>query len=328
MDIRLEMIHLRLTRQCNLNCWFCGQRKGGLGGGQEETALCTEEWLAVVDSLESEVASVGNAEFRKPSVMLWGGEPLMSPCFDQIASILHKKKYPIGMVTNGTLLDRHMEVVSRCLNKIYISIDGPELLHDSIRGKGTFQRIKENLQSLKQRAPDISIVCMAVLTKELKGQLETFFQELCGIPVDEVLLQDMIWMNGQEIEEYQNMMEREFSQKANAVEAWRGEVGVDSSFSEPVRMYPFQIYYLPHVHSKEIVRPCLSPYRHLHVMWNGETCFCTDFTDFSLGNVRDYALAKLFLGEKADRFRSLVDNGENPTCRHCSWGSKEDFFKL
>ena len=39
-----------------------------------------------------------------------------------------------GIVTNGTLLDRHAETVPDCLDKIYVSVDGPEQLHDSIRG--------------------------------------------------------------------------------------------------------------------------------------------------------------------------------------------------
>ncbi len=63
------------------------------------------------------------------------GEPLMSPCFDEIASTLHERGYRVGIVTNGTLLDRHAETVPYCLDKIYVSVDGPEQLHDSIRGR-------------------------------------------------------------------------------------------------------------------------------------------------------------------------------------------------
>ena len=92
--------------------------------------------------------------------------------------------------------------------------------------------------------------------------------------------------------------------------------------------HAFKVRYLPHVRSGEIVRPCLSPWRHLHIMWNGETSFCTDFTDFSMGNVREQPLEALFRGEQAEKFRKLVENGRNPSCRHCSWGDKEDFFEL
>ena len=92
--------------------------------------------------------------------------------------------------------------------------------------------------------------------------------------------------------------------------------------------HSFKVRYLPHVRSGEIVRPCLSPWRHLHIMWNGETSFCTDFTDFSMGNVRDQPLEALFRGERAEKFRNLVENRRNPACRHCSWGDKEDFFEL
>ena len=92
--------------------------------------------------------------------------------------------------------------------------------------------------------------------------------------------------------------------------------------------HAFKVRYLPHVRSGEIVRPCLSPWRHLHIMWNGETSFCTDFTDFSVGNVREQPLEALFRGEQAEKFRKLVENGRNPACRHCSWGDKECFYEL
>ena len=112
MERRLEMIHLQLTRQCNLSCWFCGQRKNSaLRDGKESMALKTEEWLGIVNELDA-------AAGKKPSVMLWGGEPLMSPCFDEIASTLHERGYRVGIVTNGTLLDRHAETVPYCLDKI------------------------------------------------------------------------------------------------------------------------------------------------------------------------------------------------------------------
>ena len=54
MERRLEMIHLQLTRQCNLNCWFCGQRKNSaLRNGKESMALKTEEWIRIVNELDA-----------------------------------------------------------------------------------------------------------------------------------------------------------------------------------------------------------------------------------------------------------------------------------
>ena len=111
----------------------------------------------------------------------------------------------------------------------------------------------------------LPVVCMAVLTEELKGQLKEFFAELSDFPVDEVLLQDMIVLNGREIGEYKAVMEREFSIEAEAVESWRqsGEGGFgDGEGRIPpggARTHAFKVRYLPHVRSGEIVRPCLSP---------------------------------------------------------------------
>lgn len=73
---------------------------------------------------------------------------------------------------------------------------------------------------------------MAVLTEELKGQLKEFFAELSDFPVDEVLLQDMIVLNGREIGEYKAVREREFSIEAEAIESWRQSGEGDSEMEK------------------------------------------------------------------------------------------------
>ncbi len=77
----------------------------------------------------------------------------MSPCFDESPPHFMNGGTGSGIVTNGTLLDRHAETVPDCLDKIYVSVDGPEQLHDSIRGAGTFRKIRENLLAVKRAAP-------------------------------------------------------------------------------------------------------------------------------------------------------------------------------
>ena len=130
---------------------------------------------------------------------------------------------------------------------------------------------------------------MAVLTEELKGQLKEFFAELSDFPVDEVLLQDMIVLNGREIGEYKAVMEREFSLEAEAVESWRQSGEGDSEMEkagfrlEEPGTHAFKVRYLPHVRSGEIVRPCLSPWRHLHIMWKGRHRFAPILPTFPWG---------------------------------------------
>lgn len=157
---------------------------------------------------------------------------------------------------------------------------------------------------------------MAVLTEELKGQLKEFFAELSDFPVDEVLLQDMIVLNGREIGEYKAVMERKFSIEAEAVESWRQSGEGDSEMEkagfrlEEPGTHAFKVRYLPHVRSGEIVRPCLSPWRHLHIMWNGETSFCTDLPTFPWGMCGNSRLRHCFGENKPKSSGSWWKMGE------------------
>ena len=136
----------------------------------------------------------------------------------------------------------------------------------------------------------------------------------------------MIVLNGREIGEYKAVMEREFSLEAEAVESWRQSGEADSEMEkagfrlEEPGTHSFKVRYLPHVRSGEIVRPCLSPWRHLHIMWNGGDIVLHRFYRLFHGECAGSATEALFRGERAEKFRNLVENRRNPACRHCSWG--------
>lgn len=53
-----------------------------------------------------------------------------------------------GVVTNGTLIDRYVSRLPKSLAYVDISLDGPELPNDLVRGKGVFRRASRNIRSL------------------------------------------------------------------------------------------------------------------------------------------------------------------------------------
>ena len=119
---RLELVHFQLTRNCNLRCSFCGQwgRKGFFSnaGGID---MGLDEWKRVVDSLVEYRKTTG----IKPSVMLWGGEPLISPYFSEITKYLADNEFELGLITNGVFIDKFQEIlkyfsyVSSQISKMY-----------------------------------------------------------------------------------------------------------------------------------------------------------------------------------------------------------------
>jgi putative peptide-modifying radical SAM enzyme len=82
-------------------------------------------------------------------VTFYGGEPLL--CVDEIKRIMDRVKAKHFMIqTNGMLLNRlKPEYVNR-FHTVLVSIDGDEVLTDYYRGAGTFRRVINNLNLIKQ----------------------------------------------------------------------------------------------------------------------------------------------------------------------------------
>ncbi|MGL4369163.1 MAG: radical SAM protein [Spirochaetota bacterium] len=111
---RRPIVVWNVTRKCNLACIHCYT-----DSHNEEYAgeLTTEEGLALIDSL---------ADYRIPSLLFSGGEPLMRK--DLFTLIEHAAKKGIRPVisTNGTLIDRDTAQRIRGAGVTYagISLDG------------------------------------------------------------------------------------------------------------------------------------------------------------------------------------------------------------
>ena len=278
--------------------------------------MSLSDWMKIIDELE---------EYRKmsgisPIITLWGGEPLVSPNFDQIARELKDRNFSLELITNGTKIDQHLDVIKSCIDKVYVSIDGDRKTHDAIRGEGVFDKVKANLLALSH--PDVTV--MSVVTEELLAGLLGFLAELAGLGIKSLLLQNMIGLDKGEIAEYKAWMLSAFGINATEIDSWEASGKIDFSAELTEKLaginkadYPFEIIHKEHTKSGDFV--CKSPYCHAHIAWNGNVLFCTDFYDFSAGNVKCDTLFSIFANEKSESFRREIEKNNCPTCRHCSW---------
>ena len=135
----LNSIFLHLTSRCNLSCPHCYT-----SWSQNEVNKDLPGPLAF--RMIDELANHGGN-----SVTLSGGEPLLHP---EIRKILKHAgpKVEIRLLTNGTLINRAWADFLADMNIfIQISIDGStKEIHDSIRGKGTFEKSLKALEYLQE----------------------------------------------------------------------------------------------------------------------------------------------------------------------------------
>ncbi|MGI0023809.1 MAG: radical SAM protein [Nitrososphaera sp.] len=112
---------------CNLHCTHCYwwlNRK-------EEQDMSVDNWKRIIrDTFNRQHIFV---------TTLVGGEPTLRPDIIEVFCEMMPKR--ICVVTNGTFPLRRYDG----LYFYWVSLDGTEQVHDSIRGKGTYAKIKQNI---------------------------------------------------------------------------------------------------------------------------------------------------------------------------------------
>lgn len=136
-----------LTRRCNAKCPFCFYLNDSNGSGENRPELTVEE-------IKNVSASLGK--------LLWlafsGGEIFLRDDLADVVKVFYERNRPsvILLPTNGLLPDLIKEatevILKQCEKSIVVlklSLDGPEDLHDSLRGvKGAFGRTVETYEKL------------------------------------------------------------------------------------------------------------------------------------------------------------------------------------
>jgi MoaA/NifB/PqqE/SkfB family radical SAM enzyme len=121
---------------CNLHCSHC---YWWLNRKNNADDLSAEQWRQIIKST-----------FKKQHiyvVTLVGGEPTMRP--DIIQVFCEEMPRRVCVVTNGTYPLKRFEN----LYFYWISLDGTEKVHDSIRGKGAYEKTKQNIFDYIKREP-------------------------------------------------------------------------------------------------------------------------------------------------------------------------------
>lgn len=342
MENRLKLVHLQLTKRCNLRCSFCGQwgESGFMRNSEKVRELDFSDWKKVIDS----IAAYAEKEKIKPQLILWGGEPLLSPSFANIAVLLKSYGFETGLVTNGTLLDKYAAVINENIDVLYISLDGPEGIHDRIRGQaGTFRKIATGLEAID--SSKVMTVALTTICRDNHDCLVDFpdyvAEKLPG--VQKLLYQNIIHVAPEDAHGYATWLESCCNQTPEHIASWINE-GFDDYVNElpgifreveqgiEQKRYPVEVCITPEgMRSDKIAEwydlkgdydgeiRCIMPFSHLHVHSGGNVDMCVDFDDFSAGNVLEKDVMEIFSGSEAEKFRQKFLESPLPICGKCPW---------
>ena len=136
-----------LTLRCDLGCHHCGSRAGHAREGE----LTTEQCLVVV----AQLADLGVRE-----VTLIGGEAYLRPDWLDIVRAIRGNGMDCTMTTGGRGLTRERAAAAAAagLMSCSVSIEGPEAVHDQLRGLvGSWRAARDALVNLRRAGVPVSV---------------------------------------------------------------------------------------------------------------------------------------------------------------------------
>lgn len=132
--------HWEITQKCNLkcnHCLLCAQ-------GESQPDKEKRQYLEII----SKIKQLGGQ-----NIFFTGGEPFMVTDFLEIAEYAKSLGMNLSVITNGTLFDKvSVEKCSKLFDAVGVSIDGLEIEHDLIRGKGLFKQTTQFITNLLQKS--------------------------------------------------------------------------------------------------------------------------------------------------------------------------------
>lgn len=149
-------IQWHVTCRCNLACLHCYEESGG----------CKEpdfrELLDAYGKIRDFFTGIqtGPEKKRPCHLSITGGEPFARPDFFSLLEQAAKDNdlFRFSILTNGTLVTASLAAKLKTLSPAYvqISVEGPEEIHDRIRGRGSYRMAVEGAKHLIRESIPVS----------------------------------------------------------------------------------------------------------------------------------------------------------------------------
>jgi MoaA/NifB/PqqE/SkfB family radical SAM enzyme len=154
---QLPVLVLEVCQHCNSRCMMCDHwrfRPSPTESGELEVSLL-ESWLP------------GWRDLKVRRIGLTGGEPLLHTEIDSLLETLGDEGLGLTLMTAGTQLERHAEVVARWCDSVVVSLDGPGPVHDLIRGvPGSYSALKAGIEALAAAGKSTRITARCTVQRE------------------------------------------------------------------------------------------------------------------------------------------------------------------
>ncbi len=330
-----ETVSLTITNACNLRCRMCGQwsEEGYMRRSAPRAEMGLADWKRVVDE---------TADHGLKLLLLRGGEAFLYPDIIPLLEHIRSKGIFAAIDTNGTQLGRYAADLVRIGNlHLTVSVDGPEEIHDSVRGvKGTFQKVRESLARLAEEETRSG----TALSKSITFTVSPYsYRGLGALPdvardlgIGSICVVAYYYFPRAVGTRYEEGLRRAFGCEAYS---WRGfhheQSGVDvEEFLAGWRAYRAGLRgitdypYFPMTEGEyrtwftDPVAPvgepaCPNAEKLIDIQPAGDADFCVDFPDYVIGNVLGATIEELWNSPRAEAFREYRRRQPLAVCARC-----------
>lgn len=139
-------VQLHLTERCNLRCRHCYQS----GTRNQELSLAEIRNIAVEVSEMLDTWTDSYDVPFSPSFNITGGEPFLREDIFEVLQEVGERGFELYLLSNGILIDKKkaQRLADLRVRGVQVSIEGPERIHEDIRGRGSFSSSLKGVRDL------------------------------------------------------------------------------------------------------------------------------------------------------------------------------------
>jgi len=161
-------VQWHLTERCNLACSHCYQE------GKNTVEIGLPEVKDAIGNISDTIKHWSDTYAIPFSVSfnVTGGEPFLRKDLPEVLKEIHKRNFGIYLLTNGTLVDseRARMLSDLPVRGVQVSLEGPEEIHEKIRGKRSFSSAIRGIECL--RDADIKVTINVTLSEINAGYFD------------------------------------------------------------------------------------------------------------------------------------------------------------
>ncbi len=291
-----QLVQWMVTQRCSLDCGHCLAKDDGQG-----RELTLNEATTLLDQI---------AELGVPELLLTGGEPLERPDLPAIIELLAERRLRWSLNTAVYPGEESLAAMRRWPpGFVAVSLDGPEQLHDSFRGRRGAYADAMRAISLYTELTDGAVAAGTTVTRQSFDQLDDTFRDVIQSGASSWGIH-LVFSEGRARHRPDLQLNRQQAQQLIAFTASRrqhfpvtlaDEIGYCGEWEPLVRDAPFY---------------CGAGRAQCVVLADGHVVPCTT-TDHgaSVGTIREHSLAALW----RDGFAELRDFRPDARCGACEY---------